>query len=428
MPRSPFQRPRPILIPALLAAALLTAAALPSSCPASDFVFGRGVFGPVTVEGNTSTRTDLILHELSFAPGDSFDIDVIDAAWEHLEDLGWFAFVDISWDDAGQVVPVTIVVEEERTTRGYPLIDYDRRHDVRLGAKVYDTNLRGRGERLQFEATWYRPHSYRLDWSHPWLLGVRGLELNALAGWEKSDYVYRDWDYEQWEAGLGLRWDFLPPLFVSCAAVFGSFEQEGYFDTAPGRPDFEAATRRRWTFSAAIGLDSRDSSSYPTSGGYHRVTGQRIESDDFDSYSMLTADLRQFIGTPWDHVLALRAWGRLTDGFVPPEDLLYWGGPDNLRGYRYASVEGEEGYLLSCEYRLPLFLMTISGDGRVIGLGLHAFADLGDNWYNGEPEGEGYFSWGGGAHINISSQQFRFELARTEDGVNVFQFQDHFNF
>ena len=413
---------------AILPAVLLFCASASPSFAAFGDGFGAVLFGPVTVEGNTSTRTDLILNELAFAPGDSFAIDLIDDAWEHLEDLGWFAFVDISWDDTLDDVPVHISVEEERTTHGYPLIDYDRRHDVRLGVKLYDNNLRGRGERVEFEASWYRPHSYDLEWSHPWLFGVRGLSLGATAGWEKADFVYRDWDYRQWRAGASLGWDFLHPFFVSAQAVYGSFDQEGFFDTAAGRPDFEQGTRTRWSFGITAGLDSRDSSSYPLRGGYHRLTASLVESDDFDSYMMLTADLRQFITTPWDHVLALRAWGRRTDGHLPPEDLLYWGGPDNLRGYRYASVEGEEGYILSCEYRLPLFLMPISGDGRVIGMGLHAFADLGDNWYDGEPEGEGYFSWGAGAHINISSQQFRFELARTEDGVSAFQFQDHFNF
>ena len=37
-------------------------------------------------------------------------------------------------------------------------------------------------------------------------------------------------------------------------------------------------------------------------------------------------------------------------------------------------------------------------------------------------------SWGGGAYINLSSQNFRFEIARNRDGQNAFQFEDHFNF
>jgi len=402
----------------------------PAAAAAEDnpFSFGAHLFGPIAVEGNTTTRTDLILHELSFAPGDSFDIDLIDESWEHLEDLGWFAFVDIAWDDSQDPAPVTVTVEEERTTRGYPLIDYDRRHDIRLGVKAYDTNLRGRGERLTFEATWYRPHSYRLEWRHPWLFGVRGLEMDVAGGWESADFVYRDWDYEQWDAGLTLRWKLLPPLFVEAGAAYGSFEQEGFFDAGTGRPDWDAATRARWTLHATAGMDTRDIRSYPTRGGYHRITATRFESDDFESYTRVTGDLRQFLPLPWKHILALRAWGRRADGNAPPEDLLYWGGPDNIRGYRYASLEGEEGYLLSCEYRWPLFLMPISSDGRVIGLGVHAFADQGDNWYNGESGGGGHFSWGGGAHINISAQQFRFEMARTEEGETVFQFQDQFNF
>ncbi|MBU1073218.1 hypothetical protein KKG45_08220, partial [bacterium] len=141
----------------------------------------------------------------------------------------------------------------------------------------------------------------------------------------------------------------------------------------------------------------------------------------------ITGDLRGFVPLPWDHVLALRAWGRRTDGHVPPEDVLHWGGAETIRGHEYASREGEEGFLLSVEYRWPLFLMTISGDGRVIGIGLHAFGDAGSNWWDGDRRGTLY-GYGGGAHINISDHQFRFELAFTGEGEAVFQFMDAFNF
>ena len=83
--------------------------------------------------------------------------------------------------------------------------------------------------------------------------------------------------------------------------------------------------------------------------------------------------------------------------------------------------------LLSVEYRWPLFLMPISGDGRVIGIGLHAFGDAGSNWWDAGDRGTLY-SYGAGAHINISDHQFRFELAIPAEGDVTFQFMDAFNF
>ncbi len=416
---------------AAIAAALALAAAASLASAAEPFGgFGPKRFGPIAIEGNSSTRTDLILHELHFAEGDSFRLDLLDRAWEHLEDLGWFAFVDMAWDEDAEVSPVTITVEEDRTTRYYPLIDYDRRHDIRLGVKVYDLNFRGRGERLSLETSWYRPHAYRLGWKHPWLLGVRGLSLDFAAGWESADFVYRDWDYTQWDGVLGLCWIFASPIFAETGLAFRSFDQQGDFAALPGHPGAAAATRERWEWRVLLGVDSRDIEAYPTRGAYHRIGVTRAMGEGLAAHTVFTGDLRQFLPVPWfrDHVLALHAWGRRVEGHLPPEDMLFWGGPGNIRGYRFATIEGEEGYLLSCEYRWPLFLMPISGDGRVIGLGLHAFADLGDAWFDGAEPGDGNFSWGGGAHVNISTQQFRFEIARTEDGQSVFQFEDSFNF
>jgi outer membrane protein assembly factor BamA len=177
-----------------------------------------------------------------------------------------------------------------------------------------------------------------------------------------------------------------------------------------------------------LGRDNRDNIYYPTRGAFHRLQLNRSEGQSFPSYTELRADLRQYLPTPWKHVLALRAFGRRVSREVPFEDRLYWGGVETIRGYGYASLEGEEGYLLSLEYRLPFFLMPLSANGQVIGVGLHAFTDAGDAWYDGAQGNEALIGWGLGLHLSISTQQFRFEIARTKEGDNAFQFADHFNF
>jgi outer membrane protein assembly factor BamA len=413
----PIRRLVRLALPAALCATLAATGAA---------AFEGAVFGPVTVEGNTTTRTDLILHELGFAEGDPFDFAALDAAWERLEDLGWFAFVDMDYDDGGgDVVPLTVIVEEDQTTRWYPVIDYDPRWDVLLGARVYDINLRGRGETLSVSATWYRRHGYELAWNHPWLFGVDGLSCGLDGVWENADYEYRDFDFTRWQAGGWVRWDFTRPLFVQAGVARGSFDQQRDVDDLPGV--WPAGRRDRTVLHATLGLDSRDIAWYPTRGMYHRLHLTHVESDDFAGYDLVTGDLRSFVPLPWDHVLALHAWGRRVSGHVPPEDVLHWGGAETVRGYDYASLEGEEGFLLGVEYRWPVFLMTISGDGRVIGFGLHAFGDAGSNWWDGNGRGTLY-SYGGGAHVNISDHQFRFELAITEEGEAAFQFMDAFNF
>jgi len=66
--------------------------------------------------------------------------------------------------------------------------------------------------------------------------------------------------------------------------------------------------------------------------------------------------------------------------------------------------------------------------GQVVGFGLHCFCDAGDSWFEGEDSRHRLLSWGGGAHLNIATLQLRFEIATTENGDTVFQFEDTFNF
>jgi len=409
----------------LILLTMMAAATAPAAAVEHDDYFSDQTVGAVTVEGNTSTNTDLILKEMLFHEGDALDYDLVDATWEHLEDLGWFAFVDISLDDSEDVVPVTVLVEEDRTTRGYPIIDYDRRYDIMLGLRLYDINFRGQGESISFSAIWHRPHRYEFSWDHPWFLGVKGLTLGLDARWEDAPFVYRDFDHKAWRSGLRLRWAPRGKAFVEVGVARSSFEQEGLFDNAP--TVWAAGTRDRWSASGTLGVDTRDLVWYPTRGGYHRLTAVRHDSDDFPSFTELIADLRQFVSLPWDHVLALRAWGREVDGNVPPEDMLFWGGPENLRGFHYGQFEGEEGWLASVEYRWPLFLMPISADGRVIAVGLHAFGDVGEVMYD-EGTGDTRHDFGAGVHLGISDHQFRFEVARTNDDRTAFVFMDSFNF
>jgi len=388
---------------------------------------GGEVFGPVTITGNTRTSASVIRRELGFAPGDPFDPKLIDAAWERLEDLGYFAYVDMDYDDEqpGVPIPVTITVEEDRTRRGYPIIDYDPRYDIRLGVRLYDINFRGRGETLSLTSVWYRPTEYTLTWRHPWLAGIRGLSLQVDGAWTSANFEYRNIEFRRRRAGATVRWRFLGPLSATVGFHHGVFDQKGPIDGLPVA--WPAGQRRRNTWTGVLGLDSRDLTWYPTRGAWHRIIVERTGGAAFRSFVSVTGDLRQYLHLPWNHVLALHAWGRRVDGHVPPEDMLWWGGAETIRGLDYGSLAGDEGYLLSAEYRWPLFLMPITPDGRVVGVGLHAFFDMGNDWFEGGGRPP-LTSYGAGVHLGISDHQFRFELAHPEHGKITFQFMDIFNF
>ncbi len=376
-------------------------------------VFGA-VFGDITVEGNTRTETDVILANISFSTGDQFTNEAIDQSWEALEDLNWFGFVDMDFEIDGDLALVSITVEEDKTFRVWPLVDYDRRHDILLGANMYDFNFRGKGDYLGLKTSWYTAHRYDLQWHHPLWLGDNNLTLSTAVFYDSADFVFEDYDYIQTRFAASVKYDLPYNSYISTEVGIGTYEIS------------TNAKRNRFDVSLTAGYDTRDIASYPTSGSYCRAIGKSVNSD----YRILlaTADFRQFIPLFGNNVFALRAWGRLADNSLQPEDWLYWGGSDNLRGYQYASKRGEEGFILSAEYRIPLFLMNISGNDKVVGCGMHFFVDSGNTWEKDNSKGSPLYSYGTGVHLVIAEQQFRFEVAETKEGKTVFQFMDTFNF
>jgi outer membrane protein assembly factor BamA len=429
----------------ILSAVILLGGAAPAwavEAPGQDA--DAPIIRSIEIQGNDRTDPLVIRREMGLTEGDRFYEDNLDVIWDHLEDVGYFAFVNIEYEEVapGQI-DLTVTVEEDKTFHVGPLIEYDRRHKYLLGIQLTEHNFRGQGERVALRASWYRLHRYRLLWERPWFLGRRGLAASLGGGWERGGFVYRPTDYSFWDVGGKIGWNVWRRLTFTGGLSYAEFHHEDrfldltrqYHADEPG--DIVPGGMLSWQYpewhhkvilSAELSWDSRDILYYPTRGAFHTLGLRRVRGRGFDSYTEGIADLRQFFPLPWKHILALRAWGRLVDSPLPFEDRLYWGGPESIRGYDYASLEGEEGYLLTAEYRWPMFLMPISPNGRVIGIGVHLFTDTGDAWYEGDDPGDVRWSWGGGVHLNVSTLQFRFEVARTEEGDTVFQFEDTFNF
>lgn len=423
-----------------LPACLLIAALLPSAAFAvfgdEDHDITTPVVREIVLEGDYRTHDDLILKEMGVRIGEPLGRERMNEVWIHLEDIGWFAFVDMEFDDSvdGEVI-LRVYLEDDLTLTYGPLLRFDRRHKYQLGAWLEETNLRGRGEKLRLELAGLYPQRGLVEWSHPWLLGQKGLLLDATLEGEASDFVYRP-TRQKWARGsIGLRQDFPIGFFAEAGAAYQSLEFRDAFswdDRRTGQPvDHEPATMERTAWTVSLGHDSRSNPWYPASGLLARIDWSRWNGDGFADYDEGEADLRLFYPSPLpfgEHIVALRAWGRRVSGPAPLDRFLFFGGPETLRGYRYAGWEGDEGYLLSVEYRIPLFIMPISPRGESVGLGLHLFGDAGDTWFQEEDPGRALQSWGGGAHLNLDTMQLRFEAARTRDGDWVFEFMDHFNF
>jgi outer membrane protein assembly factor BamA len=146
-------------------------------------------------------------------------------------------------------------------------------------------------------------------------------------------------------------------------------------------------------------------------------------------YNTYRGHLAGFYPVPILGILAGRVEYRVTSTFVPVYEQEYLGGAGNLRGIEFGTLRGDHSYLATTEVRKPLFLLPLR-EGRSVGLGLHAFYDWGKAWRHGDgfDSGDLRHAWGLGAHVNINAANLRFEWARSDEGDDVFMFEDRFTF
>jgi outer membrane protein assembly factor BamA len=317
-------------------------------------------------------------------------------------------------------------------------VRYDRRHKYLLGGALSDTNLRGEGEVLDLQAIVLYIQRARATWTKPWLFGIDPLQLRVDALWEQAPFVYRAFDYDQWWATLDGRYDLPGPLFFELGGGYESFHQRDDYewnelyadDGAAGVQTYAASRRDTWLLRGSVGLDTRDNPFYPGRGFFARYGLDYRFGGDIDDQTGQEADLRAFLPLPGPPILALRAYGKRVDSVSFTEHLIRWGGPETVRGARYAGREGDTAYLATAELRWPLFMMPVSVTGEQVGFGLHAFTDVGDAFLDDrhDTNPRALFSFGAGAHINLLTWQLRFEAAKERDRDWVFEFMDVFNF
>ena len=104
-------------------------------------------------------------------------------------------------------------------------------------------------------------------------------------------------------------------------------------------------------------FDTRDNVFYATDGWYIETLLQRNADwtgSDFN-YTSITADVRTYFLTHWNHVVALNAYGVLQSGNVPFNELALLGGSRRMRGYFEGQYREQNLLTMQVAYRAPLF-------------------------------------------------------------------------
>ena len=405
----------------------------------------------IKVEGNTITKTRVIIRELALRPGDVFDLKRMATSENRLRNTRYFG--DVRMNPEATNVPgrrdLSVTVSEGRTGNftfgaGFGSVEsavvYFELTQGNFDLFNYRSGFRGDGQKFRFRASLgSTSNEVLIAFEEPWLFEQRlafGVELfRTESDYNSSDYnelrtgfelYLRRRLFELVEARMSYRFEMVEIFDVD----FGTSNPSQPDSLDGSRPndgiaDVYQAADGETDIVSKIGLsllrDTRNSLMFTRSGNRTTLSSELAGIGGDVNYLKLEARTAQFIPTfdKYDQTLSIigrigtaSPYGDSED--VPFYDRFYLGGPDSLRGFEHRDVgprdsdDDEEAVggnsygMLSFEYGFRL----------AEPLGLVAFYDWGfvnESDYDFSPSG--YASnWGIGARIILMGSPLKLDL------------------
>ena len=358
--------------------------------------------GQINIEGNTKTKDEVIRRELAIKPGEPFDKAKIEASRARLQNLNYFAAVDVMPVDTGSMIDekdLVITVTEKPTGTinfgaGFSSID-NLVGFMEISQTNFDIgnwpSLTGGGQRFRLGVrVGTKRRDIQLSVTEPWFMGKR-LALTGEAFYRDLLFLSDYYDQTTFGAGLSLR----KPLgkFVYAEAGIRPQSIEISVDNNASEVLMEEQGDFFYNpFEFELVYDDRTDLFLPRQGRRLSAGVEAGLGGDVDAVTF-SATGAQHISLPGDTILNIS--GRYAN--VSNGDQIFTrqflGGANNLRGFDYRDVGpkdengeplgGDEMWFVSAEYTFPI-LPKIRGA---------AFYDMGE--VSGGPG-----TFGGGVNSN----------------------------
>ena len=394
----------------------------------------------IKVEGNTITKTRVIIRELALRPGDVFDLKRMNTSENRLRNTRYFG--DVRMNPESKNVPgrrdLSVTVSEGRTGNftfgaGFGSVEsavvYFELTQGNFDLFNWRSGFRGDGQKFRFRASLgSTSNEVIIAFEEPWLFEQRlafGVELFR----RESDYNSSDYNelrtgfelylrrrlFELVEARMSYRFEIVEIFDVDMGTYPVNDGIANVFQAADGEKDVVSK----------VGLtllrDTRDSLMFTRRGNRTSLMSELAGLGGDVNYLKLEARTAHFIPTFDLYEQTFSIIGRVgtvstysNSDEVPFYDRFYLGGPDSLRGFEHRDVGprdnddedeaiGGNSYgMLSFEYGFRI----------AEPLGLVAFYDCGfvnESDYDFSPSN--YASnWGIGARIIMMGSPLKLDL------------------
>ncbi len=320
-----------------------------------SFTIREGIVEAVQFEGLEKTKEYVLRRELTFETPMVFDLSKVQESLRAIYNLGFFEDVSMKLEpgsDRDHVV-VKVEVKEKLTGEAGLGVGYNNERGWLGYIRYQESNLGGNAQRVELRYEYGTRTLYRLLFEEPWLFN-EPLYFN-LALYDQVEKK-KEWVNQE---------------------VVGKYEEEriGGYITLGGKIKEDWGWRLRYktedveitvlegvspdgggktnSLTPIVFYDTRDVVDNPHEGWYGTLQAElagRFLGGDHD-YNKYILDLRNYIETGEDTVLALRFLGGIADTELPSYEKFSVGGVSTLRGYDLFEFEGDKMLLFNLEYR-----------------------------------------------------------------------------
>lgn len=312
------------------------------------------------VEGNTTTKTDIILREARVSEGEIFRGDQPERVQQRLQRLQLFSTValpELYVHDDGSV-GLLLKVTEGSPNRFDGVVGYVPASGSSDGyvtglVDVQFRNIFGTGRRLA--ARWFRENQssqeINLRYREPW---VGSLPINAELG-----FFQRKQDSTYIRNTFRLAADLMATDQLSLGLVFSG----EHVTPTEGFGRRTVSEGRAGTIGLVVSYDSRNDPVTPTSGfnyrteyatGFKEITSSFLQGQNNRSATQRLSFDFEFVASPFEkQVVAINLFARdFRSSAIESSDLYRLGGANTLRGYREGQFLGSRVAWTNLEYRL----------------------------------------------------------------------------
>jgi len=354
-------------------------------------VYVRRVF----VDGNTKTRSNVILREMRLGDGDLFNGSQIARSNERLIKVDYFDMVDIETIPTGRdnELDLKIKVKEKPTGMLSAGTGYSTYSKLFFSASIQERNLLGRGYMLGLRGNFSALDvAYTLSFTNP---QVYDTKLSAGFDLYKTEVDYLDYDKDTTGGRVRVGW----PLGEYSRATL-SYRLDRYeiynIDVDRAAREIKDLEGENWSSVAGLTL-RRDTTNRPFNPSrgtdttiYLEYGGDLLGGDDH--FVKWITDYSYHYGLWWNTVFRLRGnvglvFPNLAGEEVPAFERFYLGGINSVRGYSGRRISprddefgdrigGDKALILNLEYIFP-----VKEDFGLLGV---LFFDAGNAWDDDE--------------------------------------------